>query len=248
MIRKPEPKEAAKAIVALFKAKGVDIKRSLALEVVAAVEGYNDWNTMAAAMPAANAAKPAKSPKAPKYAKTDDDEGPFTVMLDGAPYDTLERFKRAQDVAEMFAAELDSEYIATIEDAAGNVRAMYVGDHTRHRLYYKDCADTSAALAKQMLQSGIEADPETDVTCFGHPENFYDDIVECAESGINDEGMTFILGYRSFDTDPATGRVAQADLGTPIQLALLVVHGELRYCDTQLPADVRERISSLLSV
>jgi len=248
MIRKPEPKEAAKAIVAMFKAKGFDIKRSLALEVVAAVEGYNDWNTMAAAMPAASAVKLAKSPKAPKYAMVDDDEGPFTVMLDGAPYDTLERFKRAQEVAEMFAAELDSEYLATIEDPAGRVRAMYVGDHTRHRVYYKDCADTSVALAKQVLQSGVEADPETDMTCFGHPENFYDDIVAHAESGINDEGMSFIVGYRSFNTDPTTGRVAQADLGTPIQLALLVVHGELRYCDTQLPVDVRERISALLDM
>jgi hypothetical protein len=245
MIRKPEPKEAAKAIVAMFKAKGIAIKHAVALEVVATVEGFNDWNTMAAALSAAKAAEPKqKLPSTPKYPKVNDDDGPFTVDLDDAPYDTLERFKAAQSVAETFSAE----HVTTILDAAGRLRAMYVGDHMRCRLYYKDCTDTSVALAVQALQNGIEHDPETHVTFFGHPDNFYDDIVECAESGIGDEGTTFMLGYRVYDTDPSTGRVAQADLGTPIQLALLVVHGELRYCDTQLPADVRERISALLNM
>jgi len=245
VIRKPEPKEAAKAIVAMFAAKGIDIKRSLALEVVAAVEGYNDWNTMAATLPAVKAGMP-KPPRKPKYPAVHDEDGPFTVQLDGAVYDTLERFKRAQDVAEMFAAELESEYIATIVDTAGQLRAMYVGDHTRYRVYFKECVNTPVVQAKQALEAGIENDADMQVTCFGNPDNFYDHIVERAESGTSN--MTFMLGYRAFDTDPSTGRVDQADLRTPVRLGLLVVHGELRYVCTDLPVDIRERISALFNM
>lgn len=246
MIRKPEPKEAAKAIIAMFAAKGLTVNRSLALEVVATVEGFNDWNTMSAAL----AAAPVKTPKvkkAPKHPQVSDDDGPFLVSLDGGAYTTLERFSRAKDVAETFAAELDAEYIATIEDAAGKLRAMYVGDHTRFRVYYQDWLDASVAEAKRHVQDVIEHEVEADCTCFGHPENFHDHLAGVAASGIGDEGMTFVLGYRAFDTDPATGRVAHSDLNAPIQLGILVVRGELRYVCQGFPVDVRERIGALLT-
>lgn len=246
MIRKPEPKEAAKALINLFGQKGIKVPRSLALEAVAAVEGFNDWNTMSAAIPNVSVEKSVKVSKAGRFPKVDDSDGPFTVQLDGGDYDTLERFTRAKDVAETFAAQEDAEYIAEILDAAGRRRAMYVGDHTRHRVYYQDTSDMSVALAKRYVEDRIEDDVEADCTCFGHPENFYDNIVECAESGIDDEHMTFVLGYRVFDSDPSTGRVADNDINARIKLGLLVVHGELRYVCPDFPLDVRERISALL--
>lgn len=253
MIRKPEPKEAAKALVAIFKAKGIDIKRSLALEVVATVEGYNDWNTMSAALPAVKADKSAKVPKHPapakasKYPEVGDDEGPFTVFFDDADYDVMERFKRAQEVAEVFAAELDYQHVATVRDVAGRLRAMYVGDHTRFRLYSLDDNEVSAEQAKKALQAGIDFAPDTDVTCFGHPENFYDNIVERTEEVLGADDLSVLLGYRVFQTNPDSGRVDHQDMDTPIRLGVLVVHGQLRYVCQDLPADVRERISALLN-
>ena len=248
MIRKPEPKEAAKAIVAMFAQKGIKVPRSLALEVVATVEGYNDWNTMSATLSSVSAAKPAKVKvsKVDRFPSVSDDDGPFTVKLDGGEYTTLERFSRAKEVAEMFAAEYDEEYIVEIEDAAGRCRAMYVGDHSRQRVYWKDTSDMSIDSAKRFVAEDIAYDVEADGTCFGHPENFYDDIEEHARSGIGDEHVTFVLGYRAFDTDPNTGRVAHDDMNTPIKLGLLVVHGELRYLCPDLPVDVRNRISDML--
>lgn len=246
MIRKPEPKEAAKAIVAMFAQKGIKVTRSLALEVVATVEGYNDWNTMSAAISNVSVAKPPKVSKTVRFPAVHDDDGPFIVKIDGGEYNSFERFSSANDVAEMFAAQDDEEYIVEIEDAAGRCRAMYVGDHSRQRVYWKYTPDMSVAEATRFVKDDIEHDVEADCTCFGHPDNFYDDIEEHARSGIGDKHMTFVVGYRAFDTDPSTGRVAHDDMHTPIKLALLVVHGELRYVCQDLPADVRERISALL--
>lgn len=53
MIRKPQPKDAARAIIKLFAEKGVTVPMALALETVATVEGYNDWNAMAQLVPGA---------------------------------------------------------------------------------------------------------------------------------------------------------------------------------------------------
>lgn len=53
MVRKPQPKDAARAIIKLFAEKGITVPMALALETVATVEGYNNWNAMAQLVPGA---------------------------------------------------------------------------------------------------------------------------------------------------------------------------------------------------
>ena len=245
MIRKPEPKEAAKAIAAMMKAKGITVTRSLALEVVAAVEGFNDWNTMAAFLanvqPAASAEEPTRSTKHPKVKN---DDGPFVVEVDNGEYDTCERFSVAANLGTMFAQELDNSSVVNIYDARKILRATYVGDHSRFRLYTEDYRDTSVVNAQAHAKDYIETTGEC--TYFGHPENFYDAIVEAAETNIGEEGSTFIVGFREYDCDPETARVYEHDLKTPIRLALYIARGELRHVSWDLPKDIRERIQALV--
>ena len=243
MIRKPEPKEAAKAIVAMLKAKGLQANRALGLEIVAAVEGFNDWNTMAASLANAQSGAPAEMPaRTKKHPKVSDDDGPFLVEVDGGEYDRLERFSRACDLGEVFAQDLDASAVVNIYDARNILRATYVGDHSRYRVYFENYRDTSLVNAKAHAKEYVETTGEC--TYFGHPENFYDYIVEAAEDEIGDEGMTFLIGFREYDCDPETGRVYEHDLKTPVQLALYVAKGELRYVNPDLPADIRARIQA----
>jgi hypothetical protein len=134
MIRKPQPKEAARAIADLLSRNGLEIPHALSLEVVATVEGFNDWNTMAAAIRGGSYLTPAAL-DADLGVLVADSKGPFKVFAGNVFYNTFTEYSRACAAASLAASDdIDANgRLCRVLDANDNLVAAYIPkDSTIH--------------------------------------------------------------------------------------------------------------------
>ena len=134
MLRKPQPKEAAQAVRQLLLANGIEVGKSLTLEIVAKVEGYDDWNTFVAANPA-NRRRPAKNTSKPK--------GPFRVVQNGKRKGTYALLEEARQSASKLLAPQTHESNAGFNDvdilaADDTLIARAIHPASRYRVYVDD--------------------------------------------------------------------------------------------------------------
>lgn len=147
MIRKPQPKEAARAVAKLLTSNGFAVSHALSLEVIAKVEGFNDWNTMSAAIRSGNHLTPAAldidvGPDVPDWA------GPFSVSVDNVTYYTMPRYARACEEASLMASDnIDADgRLVKVRNAEGQVLAGYIAEDTTIHIFSGTALEATPAL------------------------------------------------------------------------------------------------------
>lgn len=134
MSHKPGPKEAARAVVDLLARSGFAIPQALSLEIVATVDGFTDWDSMASAIRGGHHLTPAVldadlGPVVP------DSQGPFKVYAGDVYYDTLPEYSRACAAASLRASDnIDADgRLCRVQNAQGALVAGYIAhDCTIH--------------------------------------------------------------------------------------------------------------------
>lgn len=139
MLRKPQPKEAARAVRELLLSNGFEVSNSLTLEIVAKVEGYDDWNTFVADNPA-HKRRVEKTPPPVVGQGVTSVVGPFKVIQNGkvvARYDVLEDARRkVSSLISPSSREWASGFNDVDITAANNVIvACAIHPATRYRVY-----------------------------------------------------------------------------------------------------------------
>jgi hypothetical protein len=199
MIRKPQPKEAARAVAELLARNGFAVSRALSLEVIATVEGFNDWNTMSAAIRGGSHLTPTALDSDVDLS-VPDSEGPFTVHVENVTYYTrMPRYAGACDEASVMASDnLDANgRLVQVRNANGAVVAAYIAEDSTIHTFGGDALDVLPQLPEMGRYIEANWDVEDVLADFEQLRIHLCDNLEIAMKTDNDSFMGYLQYERT---------------------------------------------------
>jgi hypothetical protein len=216
----------------MFAAKGIEVPMSLALETVAKVEGYNDWNAMSQLVPNAKDKSAKKAAEvAPAVPPVVEDEGPFVIRINGRYYETVESFSHTE--VRSYGQQV------SITNKAGKTVASYIDPECRFRIFECSRVDYQV-LERDNHELYIEENWDSDWTLATR-----DDVLnlcrQLAREAIKDE-ENVLVGVQEFICDE-NGRI---DNETPPIPTFFYTWGKELTVPLGAPEDLRQALSFYL--